>query len=228
MKWIGLIPVIGQKTSTAFSLTWEQIFKTTTYTWHGPKLDYFELFKFKYVVIEVLSVTGCDVAIVKLDMDDGQAITLATSDILGITGARWVRQTETAFPGRQKEVKFIWKPTNHQHLAWNAMTITSVQVEDNYWKKANMFRVFMSGIDPQNASWQSTVGYNVAFRISVYFQVAQYSGATGFPPPSLLSKRVKEENLMRNEVQMHRDGVTNVIDLSMLDLSDDDDCIIVN
>lgn len=226
MKWVGLIPIHGQTTSTAFTLSWEQIFKTTTYSWHGPMLNYFELFKFKYVVVEVMGCEGSDVAVVKLDGDDAQATTLATSDILGITGSRWVRRTENAFPGKQREVKFIWKPTQALLLSWNSMTINAVQTEDNLWKKINMFRVFMSPIDLANASWQGKGPYNMAFRISCYFQVAQYSGTAGFPP-TLLSKVRKNENLLKTEIQMHRDGVTDQIDLTMLDLSDDDDVVII-
>jgi hypothetical protein len=226
MKWIGLIPIVGQTSSTAFTLSWEQIFKSTTYSWHGPLLNYYELFKFKYAVVEVLACEGSDVAVVKLDMDDGQAVMLAVSDILGITGSRWVRRTDNAFPGRQREVKFIWKPTSPLLLAWNAMTITAAQVEDNYWKKANMFRVFMSPIDLTSASMQGKGPYNMSYRISVYFSVAQYSGTTGFPP-TLLSKRQKNSNMLKTEIQMHRDGVTDSIDLTALDLSDDDDDVVL-
>lgn len=188
----------------------------------GPDFKTYTKLKVNACYMSVLY-NSQDMAVLKMDLNDvntGAKQFMFTNDILENPGGSVLFATEQAInpSGSQKRWKSYWKPQNAPLNGWCALDDTDIS-DTASWKGIHWFRLFWSMFDPtfDNLTPATTTPGRWTFvtKFDIYFQVASpvYAGYV----PSIRTQAERNVELLKCELQMHKDGAIEVIDLTQFD-----------
>lgn len=190
----------------------------------GPSLQGWSLFRWKYVAVRIIF---ADHNWVMSKWDNARhggtspTPTLNAMELLKIPGTKFIRPTNLGTANPLSFVSFLWKPTHSSQVGW----LDLVNTDSIGWKSVELFRLYFAAFDPSvtdTLTWNGECSLTMKF-FAVY-QVGQWIYTQGAQPTLKIEER--NANMISTEVQMHKDGLTDCIDLTMLE--NEPDCVIID
>lgn len=218
----------------------------------GPHIQGYELAKIDKVYVTCVR---NDAEIVYLKVDNEVGLVSGKTDprhLLGYPGARILSANTNAVtgvglpvPGSFKGRTVMWKPTNRRLEGFRPITGTTTELE---WQLEPWFTWRFEAIDFSQAGGSApTSGFakqsgtaRAVVRINIYFTVAQFCMWSGAPqdiwganaPPGRAYRGAPprcqmNEGILKTEIELHRAGVSECIDLTQCCDDDDENAVIV-
>lgn len=193
----------------------------------GTPFEGYELFRLKLIVAELV-MNEYDIVAVKVDNEEQMQTEGANAvQMFKYPGARVIRTNynNVAQRGSFRNRKFFIKPTITPLTQFQPLTNVTATTADD-WRDYTYGTVRWRPFNLTNSPTLNlnSVASNVLWRIYVYFEVTQFSLWNGTPEGDWrLTPAARNRNLIKTEVEMHKCGATDVIDLSNLELDDDED-----
>lgn len=217
-RWRGTCTFSLSEPTAAFTVDWVWAVGhpagASTAKLHGPTFASFAKVKIQSVYMRLLySDYAC--ALLKQDINENAAslvTALRVDEILEQPGGALMFPTAQAVTptNSQKQWKSIYKPGTPELCAWN--TLLDVGTTVHNWKTVKWFRVYMAAADFTSANLTQAKpvqpSWHPAFQFDLYLLAAN--------PVQDMFVGVRERNLneLQCEIEMHKNGCIDVIDLT--------------